>query len=231
VPASVNSSNGAGFRAEREAQQELTRMLTRIDHGVLVPPDQLTVDGWLTAWLEHLELVVHRAPATIYRYRSALWTNVVPAIGGMRMQRVTAEDCNRIYRNMAQLGRSPRTTRLVYTILRKGFADAVDTDIVPVNVVERSKPPSTTAARPPILPTWTWDELNAFLDHVEDDWLGPVFTFLATTGSRRGEVCVNALVRRRPRRRHGRARPQPQRRRQRADRGRHEEPPVPPDRA
>ena len=39
-----------------------------------------------------------------------------------------------------------------------------------------------------MLPTWTWDDLATFLDHVEGDWLRPAITFAALAGCRRGEV-------------------------------------------
>jgi integrase len=124
----------------------------------------------------------------VHGYRITLWAYAVPAIGAIRLQRVSAADLDAIYRTMATRGLSPRTIRYLYTILRKAFADAERQGLVPVNVVPRSTPPSTTAAKGPTMPVWTWDDLAAFLDHVDGRPLAAAITFAALTGCRRAEV-------------------------------------------
>ena len=79
-------------------------MLSRIDIGIMVPPDKLLVEAWLDSWIAHLELVVGRPRSTVHRYRTALWTNALPIMGELRMQRMTPTDVDRIYRDMAQGG-------------------------------------------------------------------------------------------------------------------------------
>lgn len=181
-----------GFKSRKEAEQELTRMLGRIDLGVMVPPDRLIVEAWLEAWLEHVAKVVGRTPATVNGYRRALWPNAIPVIGQMRMQQVGPEDINRVFRRMAGKDRpcSASTIRNVYRVLRKSFADAERAGIVATNIVPRSSPPSSTAARAPKFPTWRFDELSAFLEHIQGDWFAPVLTALILTGARRGEICA-----------------------------------------
>lgn len=177
-----------GHRTRRDAEQALTEMLGQLDLGVAVPADKLTVAGFLDGWLDHLEHVVGRKRSTVHGYRQTLLAYAVPAIGEMRVQKVTAADLDGIYRAMSRRGLSPRTVRYLYSILRKAFGDAERKGIVATNVVTRSTPPSTVAAKAPTFSIWTWDELGSFLDHIDGRPHAAAITFAAFTGVRRGEV-------------------------------------------
>lgn len=176
-----------GYRNRKEAEQGLTDFLRSVDIGIAVPADQLTVAGFLDGWLDHLEHVVGRKASTVLSYRITL-KNALPIIGPMRMQNVTASDIDGIYRAMARRGLKPRTVRYLYSILRKAFGDAERQGIVATNVVTRSTPPSTVAARAPQFRTWTDAELARFLAHIDGRAHAAAITFAALTGCRRGEV-------------------------------------------
>ena len=131
-------------------------------------PSPVTSPGWL----DHLEHVVGRKRSTVHGYGITL-RYAISAIGEMRLQKVTAADLDGIYRAMARRGLSARTVRYLYSILRKAFGDAERQGLVATNVVPRSTPPSTTAAKAATYPTWTWDELAVFLAHIEGHSLEP----------------------------------------------------------
>jgi integrase len=178
-----------GFRLEAEAQTELTKMLSAVDVGLAVPPDRLAVRTYVAGWLDHLEHVVGRKPSTVAGYAGYLRRYVDGPLGGMRMQRVTASDVDGVYRGMAEHGLSARTIRQLHAILRKAFGDAAKQGVVAVNVIERTSPPSTTAAKAPTFATWTFDELGGFLEFIQGRVRAEAIEFAALTGVRRGEVC------------------------------------------
>ena len=80
------------------------------------------------------------------------------------------------------------STNCASTLGQRGFGCVARPWIVASNVVMRSSPPSTTATRAPLFPTWTWEQLGVFLDHVVGHPLAAAITFAALTGARRGEV-------------------------------------------
>ena len=86
-------------------------------------------------------------------------------------------------------GPLPRSVRYIHTILRKALADAVRWNKLARNPADSADPPRAKAARAtrPIQ-TWSANELRAFLNHVEDDRLYPLWLLAATTGMRRGEI-------------------------------------------
>ena len=80
---------------------------------------------------------------------------------------------------------SAKAVRNVHGVLRRALQDAMGWDLVVRNPVAAIKapqiPPSTVRA-------WTADDVGAFLDHTTADRLHPLWVFLATTGTRRGEA-------------------------------------------
>lgn len=179
-----------GFRRRGDAQEALTMLLHGIDRGLALPPNALTVDGYLAGWLDHLEHVVGRKPSTIASYRAKVRQYVSPTVGDVRLQKLTAADLNRLYSTMARRGLSARTIRYVHSIVRKAMADAEDEGLVERNVATRAKPPTSRAARAPRFTVWSDEQLGAFLDFAEGRQQYEAILFAASTGARRGEVCA-----------------------------------------
>jgi integrase len=85
-------------------------------------------------------------------------------------------------------GLSNRTVRYIHTILHAALRDALRWNRVARNVANAATPPpqgSTKRGRPNV---WTADQLGGFLDFVADSPYLPAWLYLATSGSRRGEV-------------------------------------------
>lgn len=85
-------------------------------------------------------------------------------------------------------GLSNRTVRYIHTILHAALRDALRWNRVARNVADAATPPpqgSTKRGRPNV---WTAEQLGMFLDSVADSPYLAAWLFLATSGSRRGEV-------------------------------------------
>jgi integrase len=96
-------------------------------------------------------------------------------LGAMSLDRVGPSELNELYQRLLRFGRkdgfggfSPRTVRYVHTIIRRAFADAVPLGDARVNPAALADPPSARAARAPVLPVWSPDELAKFLRAAED---------------------------------------------------------------
>jgi integrase len=82
---------------------------------------------------------------------------------------------------------SPSTVAAVHRILRRALGDAVKRDLLRTNPANDATVPRSvgTGERQ----SWTAEELRTFLEHVADDRLAAMWTLVATTGLRRGELC------------------------------------------
>lgn len=85
-------------------------------------------------------------------------------------------------------GLSNRTVRYVHTILHAALRDALRWNRVVRNVADAATPPPQRSTKRGRHTVWSGEQLGRFLDFVADSPYLPAWLFLATSGSRRGEV-------------------------------------------
>lgn len=113
-----------GFLGKTEAAKELRKVSGKIESHTYTAPAKLTVEQYLTQWLDGLRL----RPGTMQGYRRNVWLHVVPHIGGMQLDKLTGTKLSALYRQLerdgfrrgkqsGQQGLSPRTVQLVHTLV------------------------------------------------------------------------------------------------------------------
>lgn len=85
-------------------------------------------------------------------------------------------------------GLSNRSVRYVHTITHAALRDALRWNRVTRNVADAATPPPQGSTRRGRHIVWSGEQLGRFLDFVADSPYLPAWLFLATSGSRRGEV-------------------------------------------
>lgn len=183
----------SGYRTKRTAEDARIRILAAVQRGEHVEPSKLTLAVFLTdRWLPARESSLR--PSTFESYARNVRVHVVPKIGSVRLQGLTADQLNAFFADRLRAGGrqgkglSPRTVRYLHSIIHRALADALKWGLVVRNVSDASDPPSqkaTTAAAPK---TWSAVELRAFLERVRDDRLYGLWLVYSTTGLRRGEA-------------------------------------------
>lgn len=105
----------------RELQRDLAQ------HGDLAT-SSMTVEQWMTYWLETIAPARVR-PLTLANYRSLTQLHIVPAIGPVRLDKLTAAHVRGVHRRMLQPSngkpKSSTYARNVHRVLAKALADAV----------------------------------------------------------------------------------------------------------
>jgi len=189
-----------GFATKREAQRALTGILGRLDAGTYIAPTRRTLGHYLGEWLPGIRHTIRAS--TWESYERNVRSHVLPRLGHVHLEQLTATALNGLYADLVESGRidgkgnragkgpglSPRTVHYIHTILHRALKDAVEDGLVVRNVAASARPPRQGASKRQEMQTWTPQELRAFLAHVADDRLYPVFMLAATTGMRRGEV-------------------------------------------
>ncbi len=167
----------------KEAEQELVRLLRTVHTGEHVDPSRMTVGEWLGLWVESTRAEV--SPKTHERYAEIVRCYLVPAIGGIRLQKLAPSDIQRGYNNFTR-SPSPRTRRHIHRILKSALARAVEQQTLPRNPAEALKRLPKVERQP--ITTLTVDQSTQLLQtikHTNVYW--PVLIAL-TTGMRRGEI-------------------------------------------
>ena len=188
---------GHGYRTRREAERELNRKLSSIEDGSYVAPSALTLSAYVERhWLKAIRGRVK--PTTFDGYQRTLANHVLPTLGHRRLQSITSSDLNALYGTLLADGRRPggrpggplsnKTVHNVHLVVSKVLGDALDDDLVALNVAQKAKPPKPGRDRYREIKAWTPEQLRVFLQSVEGHELSDAFLVSAMTGMRRSEI-------------------------------------------
>ena len=181
----------------REAQAELARQLSRAADGGHIPAHRITLGEYLRERLAHWRTVGTISPKTEQGYGELLRNQILPHIGDLKLQRLTARDIERWHAVLLTSGRkgpsgrpsqggvSPRTVGHAHRILNKALREAVRLELVLRNVCAAQRPPKIVAVEMHILSPAQVKDFPTVLDGHE--LAAPAVTALFT-GLRRGEI-------------------------------------------
>lgn len=172
------------FRTRREAERRLSSWRVEIERGTAVLASTMTVADLLEQWLT--TVAAHSVRETTLKgYRDTCRLHIVPAIGNIPVQRLTAARVQAFYAERLDAGVGPRTVQLCHLRLSQALRQAVRWQIVPASVCDHVSPPTVRSKRGG---TWDREQLGRFLAEAAGDALAPLWDLLATTGMRRGEA-------------------------------------------
>lgn len=147
----------------RELRPKFRALQAQIEGGVLA--DDVTVEGWLKHWMEHIAAKKLR-PSTLYSYQRYIDKWIVPHLGKRRLDRLRPEHIRVLLAAMEDDGKADATRRQVYAILRKALAVAHAERKIPFN-------PAAHVDAPPVGQgshgKFTLAEAHAILNHLTDE--------------------------------------------------------------
>ena len=183
-----------GYTTRKECQAALSKVLVAVEARTFTPPTRITVKAFvLTEWLPAVKGTLR--PTTYASYTMLAREHIIPRLGSLQLQKVTAGAINALYAYLLEEGRvcgkgglSASSVRRVHAVLHRACRDAVRWGRLTVNPVDAADPPKVSAEHSERLPVWSVEQLSAFLASVTDDRLFALWRLLAMTGMRRGEA-------------------------------------------
>lgn len=171
------------YRTKKEAQQAERDALTQQERGTLLDPAKTTVAEMLESWLttKHGEITGQ----SIRDYEIIIRKHVIPALGSIPVQKLTAPRLQGQYGTWSAQGMSPRMIRGCHMRLSQALRQAVRFGLVASNVCDSVNPPKLGRSK---ADTWNGEEAAAFLDVAITDSLHPLWHLLLLEGMRRGEA-------------------------------------------
>ena len=107
------SRNFSGTR--RQAQSALSKLVVDVERRQATANHGGSVRDLLTRWLADIEST--RSPGTMREHRRSVERNILPAIGSIRLDRLTARHLDELYRSLLARGLSPTSVRRHHAIL------------------------------------------------------------------------------------------------------------------
>jgi integrase len=172
-------------RTKTEAQAKLRELRSNPP-----PPPKETKTSPRTPIAEFVNQWIASAglkPATEESYRHNLKAHVLPVIGHMALEEVTASDVARVVAECRAKGRSSRTAQYAYTLTRRLLQVAFDWELIPTNPALKVKRPT---AHPKERDMWTIEDTNVFISYCRssDGMWADLFLFAVLSGLRLSEI-------------------------------------------
>lgn len=189
--------NVGTYPTKREAEKAERDALTMRDRGTLVDPSKATVSDLLADWLRSKAGQV--STNSLHDYETIVRLHIVPALGTVKAQELTASRVQRQYEDWKAAGLSPRMIRGCHMRLSQAFDHAEKLGLVNRNPCRATQPPRLERTT---VDTWTEGEARRFLATAqarpvlhrggdsgrrEPDPLHPLWHLLLLEGMRRGE--------------------------------------------
>lgn len=155
----------------------------------------LSLGNWLEHWYQDYKKVNLR-PNTQMSYERRIYQHIIPALGGIQLDKLTTQDIQRFYTNLTKHGRlsrtelygeglSDQTVRGIHTTLHAALDRAVEEKLIFRNPADNCKLPPAKSREMKVLAP---DEIQRLLIQAREDGCYELLLLELSTGLRRGEI-------------------------------------------
>ena len=188
-------------KTQKEVREKMQAAAVAVQSGDYFEPAKMTLGEWLDIWLA--EYCGDKKYLTVKQYRSMAETHIKPALGAVKLSKLTTPHIQKFYNELSRTGRtrqhknekgnkvitkeqlSPKTIKNIHGILTKCLSTAIDIGYMKTNPADRAKPPRID---PKEIAPLTEEQLRAFLQACETDEFAPIYKLIVFTGLREGEA-------------------------------------------
>lgn len=181
--------------SQADVREQMNKLRYERDRGTLATGPKQTVAQFLDYWLTEV-IGPNRRPATVKSYRLLVDRHIVPAIGKTRLDKLTAQDVQKLLNAKAKetvrasdkkeaKKLSPRTVQYIRGVLRAALNKAVKLDLIARNVAMLVDTP--TESKPEIR-FLTIEEAVRLINAAKDDRLEALYRVALSLGLRQGEA-------------------------------------------
>ena len=178
---------GRSMAPSARRRSRLAKLLTEVEAGQATKSHPTSVAEQLDRWLADIEPT--RSAYTVKEHRRCIEHDIKPALGTVRLDKLTARQLAGFYHDLLARGLSPSSVRRFHSVLHAALDRAVKWGMVPVNPADRATPPGltrTTVSAPDVADV---QRLIAAADE-SSPILALAIILGAVTGARRGELCA-----------------------------------------
>ena len=177
---------------KREAQRELSRLLSQADAGEIVKTGKLTVGALLDKWLNEWA-VDTLAAKTRERHSELVEKHIRPHLGSVEVAKLTPAELKTLYGRLVRRddtpgGRAPRTVLHVHRLIHRGLKLGAKFGLVaknPAASLDRSDRPKLDQREIEILSP---EDRRTVLEGLRESALFLAVLVAISTGARRGEI-------------------------------------------
>ena len=171
-------------KTKSEALVLLRKALAERDSGLVFDAENLTLGEYLDRWLSDSVRGSVRG-STFDRCEIAVRVHIKPALGSLKLKKLSAAHVQSFYRDRLDAGCAPASVNKLHVVLHKALSQAVKWSILPHNVAEAVEAPRPTPNEIQVLSP---EETRRLLEAASGDKLEALYVLAVTTGMRQGEL-------------------------------------------
>jgi integrase len=172
-----------GKRRE-EVREKLTKAIADRDGGRVYDADNMSVGEYLDRWLNDSVRDTVRQ-RTCERYEQFVRVHLTPALGKIKLAKLTPAHVRGLHRDKLDSGLAPRTVLHIHRAFNKALKEAAADGLIPRNPVAPVKPPQPR--REEVRPL-NGEQVRALFEAASGDRLEALYIVAVTAGLRRGEL-------------------------------------------
>jgi integrase len=171
-------------KTRKEAAEKLTKAMVDRDGGLVFDAENLTMGEYLDRWLKS---AVHGSvrQSTYDRYEIAVRVHIRPALGRIKLSRLSPSHLAGFYQHRLAAGFAPASVNKLHVTLHKALGQAVKWNMIPRNICESVNPPRPA---PEEMRTLCAEETRRLLEAARGDRLEALYVLAVHTGMRQGEL-------------------------------------------
>lgn len=191
-------------KKQGDVQKRMQAASVAVETGTYFEPGKMTVKQWFETWLTDYMAAVK--PLTVQQYRSMSETHIYPALGSVKLCKLTAPQLQKFYNQLAKEGKTARkknpqtgkmeiiktgeplsskSIRNIHGIMSKALNTAVQQGVIRENVCKRVTIPKVIQEEVQPL---TEEQQRAFFDAIQGHDFKNLYTVMMFTGLREGEA-------------------------------------------
>ncbi len=171
-------------KTRKEVQEKMKVALHEQQQGTLITAPQQTLKSYLEHWLEDVHKPSIRI-STYVKYKKLMNGHIIPALGHIKLQKLTPQQVQRFYTDKLKQGAAPKMVSNIHGVLHKALDNAVKWSLIARNVCDAVSPPRVPKTEKQVL---TKQQAHTLLEYVKKHRLEAILVLAVTTGMRRGEI-------------------------------------------
>jgi integrase len=171
-------------RTRREVALKLAKAIADRGEGIVFDDENMTLGEYLDSWLRSS---VHGTvrKSTFDRYEIAVRVHIKPALGRIKLKKLTPAQVQGFYRDELDAGAAPASVNKLHVVLHRALKQAVEWCMVPRNVTEVVRAPQPV---PKEMRALSAEDADRLLQAARGDRLEALYVLAVHTGMRQGEL-------------------------------------------
>lgn len=191
-------------KTQKEVREKMQAAAVTVNEGQYFEASNLTIKEWFDIWLADYMAAVK--PLTVQQYKSMSETHIIPAIGAVKLSKITAPQLQKFYNELAKTGKtvrrknpksgkmeivstgeplSAKSIKNIHGILSKALNTAVNQGLIRDNPAKRVTIPKIIKEEVQPL---TEEQQKAFISALKTHKFKNLFIVIMFTGLREGEA-------------------------------------------